>query len=57
MNIFVLCYLDDIVIFFQVEKEHTGHVRLVFQKLKRYNLYIKLSKCVFDVENIDFFGF
>lgn len=57
IDIFVFCYLDNIVIFSQVEEKHTGHVRLVFQKLKKYNLYVKLSKRVFNTKEIDFFGF
>lgn len=57
IDILVLCCLDDIVIFSQVEKKYTGHVCLVFQKLRKYNLYIKLFKYIFDAEEIDFFGF
>ena len=57
MDLFVLCYLDDIVVFSKVEEEHTGHVRLVLQKLREYNLYVKLSKCTFDAEQIEFLGF
>lgn len=57
IDIFVLCYLDNIVIFLQVKKKHTRHVCLVLQKLRKYNLYIKLFKYIFDVEKINFFGF
>ena len=41
-NIFVLAYLDNIVVYFKRKKDHMGHVRLVFQKLRQYNLYVKL---------------
>ena len=47
---FVLCYLDDIVIFSQTKEEHDMHVRLMLQKLREFNLFVKLSKCVFDAE-------
>ena len=54
---FVLLYLDDIVVYSQTKKEHTGHVRQVLQKLKEANLYVKLSRCIFDAEQIDFLGY
>ena len=56
-DIFVLAYLDNIVVYSEREKNHTGHVRLVPQKLRQYNLYVKLSKCVFDAKEIKFLGF
>ena len=56
-DIFVLAYLDDIVVYSEREEDHTGHVRLVLQKLRQYNLYVKLSKCVFDAKEIEFLGF
>ena len=57
MDMFVICYLDDIVVYLLTIEAHTEHVRLVLQKLQEYNLYMKISKCIFDAEKIDFFGF
>ena len=57
INIFILAYLNNIVIYFEKEKDHTGHICLVFQKLGQYTLYVKLSKCVFDTKEIKFLGF
>ena len=57
IDLFVLCYLDNIVVFFKVEEGHTGHVCLVLQKLREYNLYVKLSKYMFDTKQIEFFEF
>ena len=57
MDLFVLCYLDDIVVFLQTKEEYTSHVRLVLQKLREYNLFVKLSKCTFDAIQIEFLGF
>ena len=54
---FALSYLDDIVIYFQTVEEHTSHVHLVLQKLREVNLHVKLSKCIFNAEEIDFLGF
>ena len=54
---FALSYLDNIVIYSQTVEEHTSHVYLVLQKLQKVNLYVKLSKCTFDTEKINFLGF
>ena len=57
INIFILAYLDDIVVYFERKKDYTGHVCLMLQNLRQYNLYIKLFKCVFDAKEIKFLGF
>jgi hypothetical protein len=44
---FVVCYLDDILVFSKNEEEHINHVRLVLEKLRIARLYAKLEKCVF----------
>ena len=44
---FVVCYLDDILIFSKNEKDHKNHVRIVLQKLHDVGIYAKLEKCVF----------
>ena len=56
-NIFILAYLDNIVVYSKRKKDYTGRIRLVLQKPKQYNLYVKLSKCVFNAEEIKFLGF
>ncbi len=57
LNVFVVIYLDDILIYFQNEKEHTNHVRLVLKRLRKYKLFAKLSKCDFDLKEIDYLKF
>jgi hypothetical protein len=57
LNIFVLVYLDDILMFFESENVHTQHVRLVLARLLQYRLYIKLKKCEFSISRIEFLDF
>jgi hypothetical protein len=54
---FCVCYLNDILIYFQKEENHTNHVRLVLKRLKRHKMFVKFSKCVFDLEEIDYLEF
>ncbi len=54
---FVVCYLDDILVFSKNEEEHINHVRLVLEKLRTVGLYIKLGKCVFHQPQVEFLGY
>ena len=54
---FVVCYLDDILVFSKDEKDHKNHVQLVLKKLCTAGLYAKLEKCVFYQPQIEFFDF
>ena len=56
-NIFILAYLDNIMVYFKRKEDYKGHICLVLQKLRQYNLYVKFSKCVYDAEEIKFLGF
>jgi hypothetical protein len=50
---FVVCYLDDILIFSKNEKDHKKHIRMVLQKLRD----AKLKKCVFHQSQVEFLGY
>jgi hypothetical protein len=53
---FVVVFIDDIMIFSKNEEEHDEHLRLVLQKLKKNQLYAKLSKCEFWLKEVSFLG-
>jgi hypothetical protein len=57
LDVFVVIYLNDILIYSQNEEEHTNHVRLVLKRLRKYKLFAKLSKCDFDLEEVDYLKF
>lgn len=51
-----LAYLDDIIIYSRTFEEHLEHVREVFQRLRDAGLKMKLSKCEFLKEEVNFLG-
>jgi hypothetical protein len=50
-------YVDDVVIFSNTWADHLCHIRLVFDKLKSAGLTVKLSKCSFACQQIDYLGY
>ena len=50
-------YIDNILIFSQSKAEHEEHVQAVLEQLHQYSLFIKLSKCEFHVDKVNFLGF
>ena len=44
LNKFVVVYLDDIVVYNSTVEEHEHHLRLVFEKLREHQLYVKREK-------------
>ena len=52
----VFVYLDDILIASPSVKEHSDYIRLVCQRLSKFGLTIRLEKCIFGVNSIDFLG-
>jgi hypothetical protein len=57
LNVFVIAYLDDIVVYSNMAEEHREHVRTVLTVLLKAGLYLKLRKCEFNAKEIGFMGF
>jgi hypothetical protein len=53
---FVICYLDDKLVFSNSETEHLRHLEKVFARLREMKLFIKRSKCSFGRNEINFVG-
>jgi hypothetical protein len=54
---YCVVYLDNILIYSQMEEEHERHINEVLSRLSRANLYAKLSKCSFHQKEVHFLGF
>ena len=53
---FVMVYLDDVIVYSDSVEEHKEHLRLVLEALNRHALRVKLKKCKFFKQRIDFLG-
>jgi len=53
---FVVVFIDDILIYSESREEHAEHLRLVLGILRKHQLYRKLSKCEFWLEEVQFLG-
>ena len=49
-----IIYIDDIYIYSNSIKEHANHIRQIFERLRKANLYVKLSKYEFNKQEIAF---
>jgi hypothetical protein len=56
LDMFVVVFIDDILVYSRNEEEHEGHLRLVLQKLRDNQLYAKRSKCEFWLKEVSFIG-
>ncbi len=57
LNRFVIAYLNDIIIYSNILKEHLNYVFKVLKCLNRRNLHFKLKKCEFHQKEVDFLKF
>ncbi|MBW0549445.1 hypothetical protein O181_089160 [Austropuccinia psidii MF-1] len=57
LDIFVVVYLDDIMVFSSSEEEHVKHVASVLQRLRDNNLFAKARKCVFHASSMEYLGY
>ena len=53
---FVVVFIDDILVYSKNEEEHKEHSRLVLEKLREHQLYVKFNKCEFWLKEVGFLG-
>ena len=57
MNVFVIVYLDDILVYSKNEKDHKKHVRQILNALKKVDLRIVSEKSQFYQTEIEFLSY
>eukprot|EP01135_Chromosphaera_perkinsii_P000175 Nk52_evm1s34 gene=Nk52_evmTU1s34 len=53
---FVLCYLDDILIYSRSEEEHLVHLEKVLIRLRANSIYLGIEKCEFFKDRVEYVG-
>ncbi|MBW0572725.1 hypothetical protein O181_112440 [Austropuccinia psidii MF-1] len=57
LDVYVVGYLDDIMVFSKSEEEHVTHVSTILSRLRAKNLFAKASKCLFHVSSVEYLGY
>ena len=56
LDVFVLVFLDDILVYSCTVEEYVEHLRKVFTALRKYHLFVKASKCNTMIKEVEFLG-
>ncbi|MBW0537993.1 hypothetical protein O181_077708 [Austropuccinia psidii MF-1] len=57
LDVFVVVYSDDIMVFSSSKEEHVKHVASVLQRLRDNNSFAKASKCVSHDSSVEYLGY
>jgi hypothetical protein len=57
LDIFVVAYLDNILVFSQNKEEHIEYIKTVLKALDQADLRLKPEKCKFHKEEVEFLRF
>ena len=56
IGIFLHAYLDDLFVYSNSVDEHEKHLALVFEKIRKFQFYLKEEKCELYAEQVDCLG-
>ena len=56
VDVSMVLYLDDIIIFSEDESKHDDQVREVLRRLREADLFLKPEKCAFRTKEVDYLG-
>ena len=56
LDVFMIIFIDDILVYSKTEEDHVKHLRVMLQKLREHKLYAKFSKYEFWLTDVSFLG-
>ena len=56
LDLFVIVFIDDILIYSKSKEEHEEHLRMVLELLRERKFYAKFSKCEFCLDSVSLLG-
>ena len=56
LDLFVIVFFDDILIYSRNEEDHASHLRVILQTLRDNEFYANFSKCEFWFKSMAFLG-
>ena len=56
LHMFVVVFIDDILIYSKSKEEHEEHLGIVLRELREHQLYAKFNKCDFFKDKIQYLG-
>ena len=54
LDVFVVVFIDDILVYSKSIAKHAEHLRLIFERLRKQQLFAKASKCTLHVSEVEF---
>lgn len=57
LDVYVIVYMDDVLVYSDTPKEHHEHVREVLQRLHQNKLYANPKKCKWSTETCEYLGY
>ncbi len=57
LDVCVVVYLDDILIYSNNPADHRKHVKEVLRRLRKHQLYARADKCEFHTESVEYLGY
>ena len=56
LDVFVVVFIDDILVYSRNSEEHAEQLRLIFERLRKYQLFANASKCTLHINEVEFVG-
>ncbi|MBW0530765.1 hypothetical protein O181_070480 [Austropuccinia psidii MF-1] len=57
LDVYVVVYLDDIMVFYKSEEEHFTHLSTVLSRIRANTLFAKASNFLFHVSSVEYLGY